>query len=518
MESVMTRYALATLLIATLMLFEGCSPVQQDTLAPKLESHGLKRHMYVTKTYEPFRQGDRVTILDIEPPYAITERGKIPVSMLAERPVAQRIDKMTSTKSLPDEVTLKVNAPDGARVRILNIRPKFRDGIALKRGRYHIEVSKPGYRTYKRWHKLNDHTTLEIALKKIELQANGHILWKTPDIHFSFQEWGALAWYRGNGKQMNWQDAKRYCRDLSIESNGIVLEDFRLPGKEEVRSYASRNRIKPAPVWTSSTDTKHAYAMYGREAKNTSKSASYPYVRCVTGKVDYNALTLTSIANRLYEREYQRRSTLNLPKKPKKEPYPKLTQGEFERTATFKARVAAANAAVDERYATATAKWKQKVAAKKHKYRQDLKYLEKAQQYNYLRAYEKAFHVKYGAPRISRAAYNRDGEYILVTVTSERGGFEESVTIPVERNYARKFQTMLTDKAFTPDVELEVINSAVKVIGIAQIKDPKTMVEKNEYEKAYNSIGRLKGFIRKYPDSVYASQARSRIKQLSNSQ
>ncbi|MDX1295632.1 MAG: outer membrane protein assembly factor BamD, partial [Sulfurimonadaceae bacterium] len=61
-------------------------------------------------------------------------------------------------------------------------------------------------------------------------------------------------------------------------------------------------------------------------------------------------------------------------------------------------------------------------------------------------------------------------------------------------------------------------NSAVKVIGIAQIKDPKTMVEKNEYEKAYNSIGRLKGFIRKYPDSVYASQARSRIKQLSNSQ
>jgi len=41
--------------------------------------------------------------------------------------------------------------PKGARARILNIRPRFHQGIELKPGRYHIEVSAKGYLTKKRW-------------------------------------------------------------------------------------------------------------------------------------------------------------------------------------------------------------------------------------------------------------------------------------------------------------------------------------------------------------------------------
>ena len=45
--------------------------------------------------------------------------------------------------------------PSGARVRILNIKPKFHQGIKLKAGPYHLEVSAKGYNTKKVWVKLN---------------------------------------------------------------------------------------------------------------------------------------------------------------------------------------------------------------------------------------------------------------------------------------------------------------------------------------------------------------------------
>jgi hypothetical protein len=467
MGSGMIKNALYSFFIFLLFIFSGCAPVQPGTLDPQLQKDDSK-----------------------EPD--------------ASKPI----------KPLSEKVSLTVNAPEGARVRLLNIKPKYRDGIVLKRGRYHIEVSKPAHRSYKRWHILNDNTTLEITLKKLDLEANGHIVWQTSKIRFAYQEWRGLAWYRGNGKKMNWHDAKRYCDALSIETNGIPLNDFRLPFKAEVRSYSSRNRIKPSPIWTASDDGNKAITMYGRDAKKAPKSASYPYVRCVTEKVDYNVLSLEQLAKKIYERDYQRRSTLNLPKKPKKAPYPKLTRGEFERSATFKARVAAANAAVDETYATAIAKWKHKVAAKKRKHRQELKRLEKEKQHDYLRAFERAVHIKYGTPRISRVNYNNAKEYFIVGLRSDRGDFDESVRIPVQRMYARKFKTLLTEKNFTPKVEFEVTNGALKVVGIEQIRDPRSMVERNEYKKAYDSVGRLEGFIRKYPDSVYVPSATSRIMQL----
>jgi len=47
-------------------------------------------------------------------------------------------------------------SPDGARVRILNIGPKYQDGMALKPGRYYIEVTHPGYQRYLKWLTLDD--------------------------------------------------------------------------------------------------------------------------------------------------------------------------------------------------------------------------------------------------------------------------------------------------------------------------------------------------------------------------
>ena len=41
--------------------------------------------------------------------------------------------------------------PPGARIRILNIKPKFYQGMELRPGRYHVETSKKGYETKKMW-------------------------------------------------------------------------------------------------------------------------------------------------------------------------------------------------------------------------------------------------------------------------------------------------------------------------------------------------------------------------------
>ncbi len=47
-------------------------------------------------------------------------------------------------------LTIKTS-PANARVRILNIEPKYQDNIELKSGRYHIEVSLSGYKRHTEW-------------------------------------------------------------------------------------------------------------------------------------------------------------------------------------------------------------------------------------------------------------------------------------------------------------------------------------------------------------------------------
>ncbi|MBF0621852.1 MAG: hypothetical protein HQL54_07985 [Magnetococcales bacterium] len=44
-----------------------------------------------------------------------------------------------------------VTTPEQAQVRILNIHPPYKPGILLPPTNYHVEVSKPGYRTQRRW-------------------------------------------------------------------------------------------------------------------------------------------------------------------------------------------------------------------------------------------------------------------------------------------------------------------------------------------------------------------------------
>ena len=85
----------------------------------------------------------------------------------------------TFEKIVPDEnqeYSLTVtHTPKTARVRILNINPKYQDGIKLKTGKYHLEVSQDGYETSKRWVTLSKNSVFNfsLTLPKVAMPRSG---------------------------------------------------------------------------------------------------------------------------------------------------------------------------------------------------------------------------------------------------------------------------------------------------------------------------------------------------------
>ena len=82
-------------------------------------------------------------------------------------PQPQQTQEHNLTKQKPITPSLTViTEPKNARVRIMNIRPKYHPDIELKKGKYLIEVSAKGYERYKKWVFIDKPTTLQIKLTK----------------------------------------------------------------------------------------------------------------------------------------------------------------------------------------------------------------------------------------------------------------------------------------------------------------------------------------------------------------
>ena len=73
-----------------------------------------------------------------------------------------------SNYSKPKKHRLYISTtPNNARVRIMNINPKYRDGIDLGTDKALVEVTKSGYRKYLKWHRnLKDNAVLDIRLER----------------------------------------------------------------------------------------------------------------------------------------------------------------------------------------------------------------------------------------------------------------------------------------------------------------------------------------------------------------
>ncbi len=269
------------IIFVTIILFIlGCTPIQKKT--PSLI---------------PVKNIEKSTLMHTKVnslPFAKTSKASISI----EKPEEQR-----------SEFRLYINSPNATKIRILNIKPKYKDGIWLKKGRYHIELSAHKYTTYKKWIALNQDTNLTISLERKKNVSMGSITWKKQSgvKYINGLYWQDQAVNKKN--KMNWDDAKKYCQTLVIKNGSITLDDFVLPSESELLSlskYNSSLEYSGNICWSSSSDAEHTnFAKY--VYINSKKTGWYnkngsTYVRCVSRRNYSKDLSLLSLA-KLIEKE-----------------------------------------------------------------------------------------------------------------------------------------------------------------------------------------------------------------------
>lgn len=100
--------------------------------------------------------------------------------------------------------------PSDAKVRVLNIVPKYHDDILLEKGEYQIEISKDGYETIYKWVQLEKDTNLNFTLSKQTLTQE--------QIHKDHKDY-AVEYF--NKLQALWDDKSKTFTDNNAALNYI---------------------------------------------------------------------------------------------------------------------------------------------------------------------------------------------------------------------------------------------------------------------------------------------------------
>jgi hypothetical protein len=186
------------------------------------------------------------SIQDTEDP-ALFEAYLKEISKRAFLPIAKKkieaLKQKTVVASIPPETSesklfVRVE-PKGSRVRILNIRPKFQQGMVLESGRYHVEVSKRGYQTKKMWIDLGSGEDKELEVKLEQMQASvqpkgintrpsssSSNTVKRDGQYVAYANGivkdtkSGLEWKVGPDKDTDWKEAKSWVENLSLGGGG----------------------------------------------------------------------------------------------------------------------------------------------------------------------------------------------------------------------------------------------------------------------------------------------------------
>jgi serine/threonine-protein kinase PpkA len=93
-----------------------------------------------------------------------------PTEPVAE-PIAKPVEEPAPVKVAPEPIFAELYVdpvPTDARVRIMNIVPKFVQGMRLPAGRYHVEVTAPGYQSSLQWVELQAGKLLRLKVELIK--------------------------------------------------------------------------------------------------------------------------------------------------------------------------------------------------------------------------------------------------------------------------------------------------------------------------------------------------------------
>jgi len=209
---------------------------------------------------------------------AIEEVERVRLERKKAKEEAERV-KLEKEKA-SQEFPLTVNTtPSNAKVQILNIKPKYYDGIKLKRGKYKIRVSKNGYKTVNVSVNPKNTPIKQVVLEKKLIQSNKYItkignkMWQDQAINAR--------------KKFKWHAALKYCKNLSLGG----YSDWRLPSLKTLEElYTHKSKLKnvyPSDYWSSTTHSRDSRRTrlvnfrYGRSYEDFNFRSKY--VRCVRG-------------------------------------------------------------------------------------------------------------------------------------------------------------------------------------------------------------------------------------------
>ncbi len=394
-------------ILSSSLLFTGCTthkqPEKKVVTPEPVNKKIYPTTMYVKKDLPPFKQGESVTILSITGPLAMTQKGEIALSNL---------EKQRST------FRLTIHTLDSAKIRILNIKPKYTDGMWLSPGEYHIEVSKPDYKTYTKWISVYRDKEIHIKLKKSVLAVNGTLTWQKEKNIFSTN---GIIWQNrvDKAEKMTWQAAKEYCANLEITTYDYRSQEFTLPNDTELLQLfkaAPAFEYPNAVYWSSTIDSNQdSYAKYvniNSGENSWYKKHGKTYVMCRQHLHYSDQLSVNQLASALMDKKTIPEFTLTL---------------------------------IED---------------------------EHSDNQRALNALQMAIFLKYGNPLIQNVDYHAERGVLVFELISqnqnEKGEplYRKEVTLDVEEKDAKAMQTQLVDPNFEPIVEFKVTNGQLSFIGI----------------------------------------------------
>ena len=138
--------------------------------------------------------------------------------------------------------TITINTtPKNANVQVMNIIPKYYDGMKLNIGRYKIRVSKNGYVPKVGYITLNKNLNANIVLSK-HIKKTKKSIWQDDDT--------GLIWQVTIDKNLyNFNQAKDYCS--SLELDGIAK--WKVPNKKELMSLVTSKPLPNKKIYTGKT-------------------------------------------------------------------------------------------------------------------------------------------------------------------------------------------------------------------------------------------------------------------------
>ena len=227
----------------------------------------------------------------------------------------KKVSSFSFKNEAPTTFSITINpTPSDARISITNIKPRYYDGIRLKKSTYNIKVSKSGYITKKGKIDLESDFSADIVLEKVKSVYKkptysrknkngwdksiyrGKRSYSKNSSHTVKDNLTGLIWQKtGSSSQMKWSDAKGYCSSLSKDG----YNNWRLPTIKELRYLADRTKYNPTIdtnyfnsesswYWSSTTykgNSSRAWILYFYDGDdNYSNKSNGRYVLCVVGR------------------------------------------------------------------------------------------------------------------------------------------------------------------------------------------------------------------------------------------